>query len=608
MKHSNRLRLPIVCLAACIVFALAFAALLSGQPAQSSRIGFPEDWSHRHLVFSNPGTFREALARGEFEKWEKTVSDPRFLQQQMKQSAAASAAPTLMSADVAAPSGSAALSRTKKETLKRDWNVTLGAGGTVGAGNYPAKFSFTGAASCSDFAVFNTSLAGATGQATLTAFTNLYAGCTSTPPSVAWAYNTTTGDKIVTSVVLSALGNQIVFISSDSSSHAWLNVLYFQNGQGTAYNAPVSPQNSTNSGATYSSCKTNTPTQSCLLRLEFANAANDTLSSPYYDYGSDVLWVGDATGKVHKFTGVFNGSPAEAGSPWPASTAATVLSSPVYDGTHIFVGGANGTLYSILASTAATTASGKLAAGLGITDAPLIDVSAGELYVLVGDDNSSSCLFSFCSGVFQLPTNFGSGVTGNEVRFGAGIAAGTTSIPLYVGTFDNIYFTQGASKGNLFVCTVSGGNDYLVQVPTANFGNGNNYGSYITVTSSAVGCSPVSEILSGSTDWLFFSVVKNPSFTSGTSSSCSGKGCVYNVNIGNGTTLSFTSSTTPAAGFAVTSPASSTVSGTGGIIVDNSTTSGSPTGAKIYFTPTANGAPCASGVGCAVQVSQSTLN
>jgi hypothetical protein len=590
-----------------LVFAMAVDAIVFGQEVQVPGTGFPEDWSQKHLIFSDPGTFREAQERGEFGRWTKIVNDPRFLYQHMQRNIAPITGPSLTTNDANLASGSEASAADKGGRLHRDWNVSLGAGGTVGGGNYPAKFSFNGAASCTDFAVFNTSLAGATGQATIIAFTNLYAGCTTTPPSVAWAYDTTAGDQIVTSVVLSPSGNQIAFISTNSS-HAYLNVLYFQRNQGTAYNSPVSPQNTTSTGSTYSSCKTTTPTQSCLFRVEFANAANDTVSSPYYDYsGSDTLWVGDATGKVHKFTGVFGGSPTEAGSSWPASTASTVLTSALYDGTHVFVGGANGIFYSVLASTGAVTASGKIAGGLGITDAPLLDASVGELYVLVGDDNTGNCFFSYCSGVFQLPTTFGSGATGNEVPFGASIEAGTSTIPLYVGTFDNIYYTQGASKGNLFVCTISGGNDYLVQVPTANFGNGNSYGSYITVTSGAVPCSGVNEILSGGIDWLFLSVAKDPSFASGTSSTCSGKGCVYNFNVGNGTTLTFSSSSSPTAGFAVTSPSGTSTSGTSGIIVDNSTTSGTPTGAKIYFTPTANGAPCATGEGCAVQVSQSAL-
>ena len=38
---------------------------------------------------------------------------------------------------------------------------------------------------------------------------------------------------------------------------------------------------------------------------------DDTTSSVYYDYTNDVAWVGDASGWLHKITGLFNGTPTE---------------------------------------------------------------------------------------------------------------------------------------------------------------------------------------------------------------------------------------------------------------------------------------------------------
>ena len=70
-----------------------FPVPLLGQSAATQTIGFPDDWSHRHVIFSNPGTFREALGRGEFEKWSGILNDPRFLQQRMKQNALGNAKP-----------------------------------------------------------------------------------------------------------------------------------------------------------------------------------------------------------------------------------------------------------------------------------------------------------------------------------------------------------------------------------------------------------------------------------------------------------------------------------------------------------------------------------
>jgi len=70
-----------------------------------------------------------------------------------------------------------------------------------------------------------------------------------------------------------------------------------------------------------------------MVTLAFSGSHNDTFSAPYYSYGSDEVYVGDDSGNLHEFTGVFAGTPAEAGSPWPVNlSASSKLSSPVYDG------------------------------------------------------------------------------------------------------------------------------------------------------------------------------------------------------------------------------------------------------------------------------------
>ena len=43
-----------------------------------------------------------------------------------------------------------------------------------------------------------------------------------------------------------------------------------------------------------------------------------TRSSPFVDYTGDIAYVGDDSGKIHKFTGVFKGTPTEVTSGgWP---------------------------------------------------------------------------------------------------------------------------------------------------------------------------------------------------------------------------------------------------------------------------------------------------
>ena len=130
------------------------------QAAHSSFVGVPTDWTSHHLIFSAPEPGSDAE--------DKAQQDPRYWLQQIRRA-------QLQSDDSFATDDSfGALDKKKKKPKKnkkskkpqpvavnKDWSVSLGAGGTVGAGFFPAKFSFgTNAASCSDYVVYNTSLAG----------------------------------------------------------------------------------------------------------------------------------------------------------------------------------------------------------------------------------------------------------------------------------------------------------------------------------------------------------------------------------------------------------------------------------------------------------------
>ena len=62
--------------------ALAAFALpaLGQEAAETSAPGgsYVDDWSHHHLVFSNPGTREDAVKNGTLDKWLKITSDPRY--------------------------------------------------------------------------------------------------------------------------------------------------------------------------------------------------------------------------------------------------------------------------------------------------------------------------------------------------------------------------------------------------------------------------------------------------------------------------------------------------------------------------------------------------
>src|SRR5580698_6760098 len=55
---------------------LGWVLVLIGQAAQPAQEGLPTDWSHRHVIFSQPATF---------EKVRQITSDPRYWQQWYRQ-------------------------------------------------------------------------------------------------------------------------------------------------------------------------------------------------------------------------------------------------------------------------------------------------------------------------------------------------------------------------------------------------------------------------------------------------------------------------------------------------------------------------------------------
>jgi len=368
--------------AAAILCALSASALAYGQTSGKPGSGIPEDWSHHHAIFSNPGTFDDAMRNGTIDKWSKIVNEPRYQIQQLRRTWWQQPRPD----------------HGRSPLVKTDWSMDMGSGATVGAGQYPAKFTFNGTANCSDWVAYNTGLAGVSGgQANIAAYSNLYdTTCAAPNPSVYWAYYSGTG-KATTSSVISPDGTKIAYIENPASGAAILRIIEWVSGQGTPAAAHTPDHAFTNTivGAVGNTAWTGcTALQSCMISVAFQNSDQDTTSSPFYVYSgtyADTIFVGDNNGKLHQFTGVFNGTPAEVTTSWPVAVGTTALTSPVYDsGTsgNIFVadqGAAGGVLYGISPSTHAivletsklTYASGTV----GIVDGPLVDSSAEMVYV-----------------------------------------------------------------------------------------------------------------------------------------------------------------------------------------------------------------------------------
>jgi hypothetical protein len=348
--------------------------------------------------------------------------------------------------------------------------------------------------------------------------------------------------------------------------------------------------------------------------IAFGNSAYDPMSSPFYDYANDIIYVGDGRSTLHKFTGVFLGTPAETVTgPWPVAVcngcSGFSFPSPVYDSAHgsvYFLEG--GGLYAVAASSGAVTTSAQIAFNFAPSeDAPLVDSAAGEVYAFVGVD------YHLNNGdVFQFPYNFASGSFGSETVL-VEFPANQSLVPLYAGTFDNAYYTSATPSsptGHLYVCSARGSQDLnqaVYQIPITGGAMGaSKSGPVLTnSTSSSIepACSPVSEIFSNSVDWIFVSVQSNGKtgiVTTGgnTCANSTTIGCVYSFNVTSG---SIAASTKAANGLA-------TAGGSSGIIIDN--TASSPAGAsQIYFSTLSNQTCTTSGGtgGCAIQASQSGL-
>jgi hypothetical protein len=469
--------------------------------------------------------------------------DPRYRQQIARQSRTLPAVEMGGVPDAALWLGPDAPLPGRNRDLNHDWAQDIGAGATVGAGNYPAKYSFdTSTASCGDaaqpdFVVYTTGEFGPT-QAAIVAYDNLYSGCGGTVPSVYWAY--TTGARILTSPVFSLDGTQVAYVQSNASGHGIVILLKWAPSATETVGSPATLPRI--SRAAYPSCVAPCQTGAALIGTVIDN---DTNSSIFYDYKNDAAYVGDDAGWLHKFTPFFNGVLTEIRTGgWPVQVnpaSPTALTSPVYDGGsgNVFVEDKGGYLYWVDAA-GTVTQSGLLDhstaehGGPGLVQGPIVDSSAGLVYVFATSDGSGTgCPADInnadCTVVYLTNTSFSSGDVPPRAIVGTSTMAAATPAPLYIGAFDSSYENSTNATGNLYVCGNTGGDPILYQVAISagNFGTVT-AGPVISTSFNAVPCSPVTDIFNpnasgGATEWIFASVSGG-----GSSAGCASAGCVFN--------------------------------------------------------------------------------
>ena len=349
--------------------------------------------------------------------------------------------------------------------------LTGGAGSTVQPNTYPAEYGVSlTSASCADFIIYPTGMAGSSTAASIAAYDNLYSSCSSSGsvPAEYWAYNT--GGAVTTSPVLSLDGSQVAYMQSNGSTASLVLLKWAAGGTLTA---PGTITQAT--ASSYRACSA-----PCYVSLTLSGSHDDTLSAPFTDYNNDIIYVGDDSGYLHQFTGVFTAAPAESTSPWPVHLGANKLSSPVYDsesgfqGGYIFVGDMGGVFYSV-GSGHGGTASGTIYGNTGslgnaIADAPLVDSWEGTEFVFVTSNGSYSwqgydAVWEFVS-IFTTLVAPGQPGAPGVVPVGLGGAG----YYLYAGTFDNVYYDSGnPAAGNIYVVgnTGTAGGATLYQVKVA---------------------------------------------------------------------------------------------------------------------------------------------
>jgi hypothetical protein len=598
---------------------------LDSSAGGTTSLGYPRDWSSRHLVMSGNDD-AAALKAG--------LTEPRHVYNLVRRRAAIESAKRGR--------------RPRKGAIKVDWSVSL-ENGFVPVDQFPALYSFgTNTQNCNkDYMVMGLTVASGA-QANLVGINNLYTSaipaCNGGLPWVAFAYNTVTqgGGQITTSPAISSFGFKVAFVET-ATAGSYFHVLVLPN----PIPAPPSQTGTVLLPATPSSCATPVGA-GCMTTVQIS--AGHTPTSPWVDYGTDTAYVGTDDGNLYKITPVFGGgAPAVVNDAnWPVTVAITqtgatskVLTDPIVDDNAglIFMGDANGHLYSISLTNPAKAISAHVpvgwithGAGTGIVDPPIVVTDAAnpatdQVFAFTG----CSSVGGIGGAISQLPATFttvadktGNGITQlpyPTVDLGSSDGGGNcTKQNVHDGDFDNQFWLTGTNGGHIIACgfvpgtkapgTLAPSNPKMYMYPFVggqlNNGAGNGAGattSWAINNSLGDECSPLTEFFDGTTDRLFFGV--------GGTSNGSNDGFIKSSSITAGLPASSGCTNGNPTATCVTAPHQ--LGGASGIIVDNQLANG---GANIYFGTLApgsvNGQKCnvAGGTAnpyCAVKLTQGAL-
>lgn len=142
-----------VALATVAALCISVRAQEAAKPAAPGAV-LVDDWTHHHVVFSNPGTKEDAERTGTLDRWLKVTSDPRYQLQQAKR--ALGARPATAAPDLGAGTGVFDPIRSLRgnrgphtfqpqDGIKKDWSAALGgsAGTISGSANTDVVYAIS---------------------------------------------------------------------------------------------------------------------------------------------------------------------------------------------------------------------------------------------------------------------------------------------------------------------------------------------------------------------------------------------------------------------------------------------------------------------------------
>ena len=519
-----------------IVMLFTFISALRAQQRPDGHVSLVQDWSHRHVRYSDSGTLQQRV---------NLMREPRALHNYLDRAWHPNYRSNRGDIDATFRPG-----KSKGKNSSVDWAISLGTGGQFPTAETPAKYQFdiTKPPDCTnDFVVFPIDATPSSTQANIVAINNLYAGTNptgqcGTQPTVMWAYKLGTAGTAL-SPALSIDGKKVAML--ETGNPVKLHVLTWQAGQGTTAITPYA----------------GTPVDAVISYTTVAGtgctnaSAQDSNASPYIDYDGDGAFLSANNGILYHIKGVFNGTPTMDFC-FPVGGTTAVMSSPVYDSSakKVFISD-GASVYSVDFSPTAGFSNKKsvtVASANGITLSPIIDGSSQMVYVFSKSDTANQH-----SIVSQIPYTM---ATHHDVPIGA-VASGY----ILDGAFDNnFYSSTDTSTWTLYACGTAAANGAVPALYGIGFladGTLNSTPLFTNTTINPGGangaCSPLQEFYDGTTDRMFISTT--------------GSSTVSMYNITNRLTATSTATAT----------APNYSGGTGSFAVDNTSTN--PQAASIYF-------------------------